>query len=303
MKWSGEAEGAVKKVPFFVRKKVVKKIEQYVLDNGRNFVTIEDTRAARKEFLSNMSKDIKGYQADGCFSSSGCPHAANGCASILKQAELLLKSQDILGFLKQNVSGKLKYHHEFRLSTADCPNACSQPQIKDMGIIGAVQPEISEEPCSMCQACVHVCPDDCITLNDNTADELNNHDNAADELNNHDNAADELNSHAADEMPVIDFDTCLMCGKCIEACPTGTIREEKRGFRVLLGGCLGRHPRLALELPGILSAQEVLAVLGRVLDFYKEKSTGGARFAKIFHAEDLQNIVKTNPSFKIRHHS
>ena len=28
----------------------------------------------------------------------------------------------------------LKFHHEFRVTVADCPNSCSQPQIKDIGI-------------------------------------------------------------------------------------------------------------------------------------------------------------------------
>ena len=39
---------------------------------------------------------------------------------------------------------------------------------------------------------------------------------------------------------------CEMCEDipCIKACPTGTIASAGSGFRVLLGGKLGRHPAL-----------------------------------------------------------
>ncbi len=288
MKWSKKAEEAVQKVPFFVRKKVRGKIEQYVLEHGRDLVSLEDTQTARNKFLSNMSKDIKGYQADRCFGASGCPHAINGCGSILTQAESLLENEKILDFLKQHVDGELKYHHEFRLSTADCPNACSQPQIKDVGIIGAVKPDISKGACSMCRACVRVCPDNCIFLKDaHTADEFA----ATNETSTRKPGDCKTGTHETsmdNPKPEIDAEKCMMCGKCIDICPTGTICEGKKGFRVMLGGRLGRHPRLAMELPDLLSEEEVFSVLKRVLKFYKENSTGGARFAKIVREEDMQ---------------
>ncbi|MBF0379092.1 MAG: 4Fe-4S binding protein [Desulfamplus sp.] len=282
MHWTEEAESALKKVPFFVRKKAKNKIEQYVLDRLKigkasripdgvdgAVVTIEDVKAAKEQFLSNMAKDIRGFQADRCFAASGCPNVANSSGSFLERAEKLLEQEDILSFLKQHVEGDLKYHHEFRLSCADCPNCCSQPQIKDFGVIGAVLPAISDEPCSQCQACVKACPDRCITMPDNST-----------------------STDAHCKIPTIDFSSCMMCGKCIEACPTGTICESKRGFRVQLAGRLGRHPRLAFEIDRILSEDEAIEVLRNVLKFYKTNSQKGERFAKIFHESDMLEIIQ-----------
>ena len=280
--WTTEAESALKKVPFFVRKKAKNRIEKYVLDKLKirrssigsevvdgAVVTIEDVKAAKEKFLSNMSKDIRGFQADRCFGASGCPNVANASGSFLEKAEKLLEQENILSFLKQHVKGDIKYHHEFRLSCADCPNCCSQPQIKDFGVIGAVFPVISDEPCSQCQACVNACPDHCITMSDNS-----------------------ISTDSRCKIPTIDFSSCLMCGKCIEACPTGTICEGKRGFRVQLAGHLGRHPRLGLEIDGLLSESEATDALRNVLQFYKKNSRKGERFAKIFNEPDMLEIIR-----------
>ncbi|MBL0716494.1 MAG: sulfite reductase, partial [Desulfosarcina sp.] len=65
-------------------------------------------------------------------------------------------------------------------------------------------------------------------------------------------------------------------------CPTGTIFKKKSGFRILLGGKLGRHPRLAEELPGIFSEDEALEIVKQCIDYYKKNSKKGARFANIY---------------------
>ncbi len=77
MKWSIEAEAAVKKVPFFVRKKVRSRIENEAATAGKKSVSLADVKATQARFLSNMSSEIKGYQLDTCFGAGGCPNRAN----------------------------------------------------------------------------------------------------------------------------------------------------------------------------------------------------------------------------------
>ena len=114
---------------------------------------------------------------------------------------------------------------------ADCPNACSQPQIKDVGIIGASVPETTNEACSHAEHAARLVRSRRLTL-------------------------------AADgRPPAIELGRCLNCGQCVRACPTGTIAEAWNGFRVQLGGRLGRHPRLGRELPGIFSEDQVIEIL------------------------------------------
>ena len=140
MKWTAEAEVAIKKVPFFVRKKVRLRVENEAAAAGKKVVSLADVKVAQARFMTKMSSEIKGYQVDTCFGSSGCPNPANSGDSLLKKIEEFLEKEDLLGFLKQGVKGDLKFHHEFKVTLAECPNACSQPQIKDIGIIGACIP-------------------------------------------------------------------------------------------------------------------------------------------------------------------
>ena len=258
MKWTSEAETAIKKVPFFVRKKVRARVEKEANALDRKIVSIADVKATQKRYLSNMSAEIKGYQLDICFGPNGCPNRANEGDTLLASLEDLLKKEDLLGFLKQRVEGDLKFHHEFRISLADCPNACSQPQIKDIGIIGACTPIQTDEACTQCEACVEVCKEDAVILND--------------------------------EGPKIDYARCLNCAKCIQACPTGTIAEGKKGFRVQLGGKLGRHPQLARELPGIFKEDQVIEIVKACIDFYKQNSRQGERFAELFKDKEFESL-------------
>ena len=261
MKWTSEAEAEVKKVPFFVRKKVRARVESEAAAAGKGMVSLADVKATQARYLKKMSSEITGYQVETCFGSAGCPNPANHCDGLRRKIETFLDQEDLLGFLKQHVSGDLKFHHEFKVTLAECPNACSQPQIKDIGIIGAVIPRVSDQECTRCEACIEACKEKCIRLNNRL------------------------------KKPEIDFECCLKCGQCIGACPSGTIEAAFKGFRVQLGGKLGRHPRLAVELDGIYSENEVFEILKRCVKFYKEHSKHGERFAEIFqHADDLNDL-------------
>jgi len=261
MKWMPEAEDAIKKVPFFVRKRVHARVEKEAGEAGKQVVSLADVRATQARYISSMSSEIKGYQIETCFGPGGCPNRAVISDRLVAQIEADVKKEDLLEFLQKTVKGDLKIHHEFRITLADCPNACSQPQIKDIGIIGACAPVVSDEPCSMCEACVNACREDAIRLD------------------------------AAKENPIIDNDRCLKCGKCIPVCPTGTLAEGQKGFRVQLGGKLGRHPRLARELPGIYDENTVMKIVKDCLRFYKENSKRGERFGQILTSADFERLA------------
>ncbi|WDP90673.1 MAG: 4Fe-4S binding protein [Desulfobacter sp.] len=252
MIWEKEADAAIKKVPFFIRKKVRKRVETFVADKGGGKVTLGDVQALKKKFLSKegMESEIKGHDVSACFGGAGCPNSvAPSTAQLVKDIHALMENAQILDFLKSEVKGGLKFHHEFRVSISDCPNACSRPQITDIGIIGAALPGITGAPCSQCEVCVETCPEQAIVLEDTG--------------------------------PKINMDACLACGKCMGACPTGTLDTGSTGYRVLLGGRLGRHPRLGLEVAGILTHEAVLDLVRRCIEFYKANSRGGKRFSHL----------------------
>ncbi len=257
MKWAPEAEKAIKKVPFFVRKRVRARVEKEADAEGKLVVTLAEVNATQRRYLNNMESEMRGYQLDTCFGPSGCPKRIIDSNPLIPRIQAMLEEADLLGFLKQTVSGKLRFHHELRVSVADCPNACSQPQIKDIGIIGACRPGLTENECTLCEACVEACPEDVISL-----------------------------SGEAD-CPAIDETGCIACGKCVAVCPTETIVAGETGYRVQLGGKLGRHPRLAMELPGIYGEDAVIRIVRDCIDFYKANSRNGKRFAELLKPKHM----------------
>ena len=85
MKWSEEAEAAIKKVPFFVRKKVRARVEKEARESGKFQVSIDEVRATQANFISKMDSEIKGYQVDTCFGPGGCPNRAVVGDNLLKK--------------------------------------------------------------------------------------------------------------------------------------------------------------------------------------------------------------------------
>ncbi|MFO7600104.1 MAG: 4Fe-4S binding protein [Candidatus Desulfacyla sp.] len=251
MEWLSQAEAEIRKAPFFVRKMARKRVEEHVEAKGRKVVTAADVKSAKKHFLTRMDEEVKGFRVEVCFGAQGCLNRVMEDDGLARSIEAILAAEDLRGFLNETVNGPLKFHHEFRVALADCPNACSQPQIKDIGVIGAAAPERTNVPCSECGACQDICRE----------------------------GAAAVDSHVSG--PVFDRNRCARCGQCIRVCPTGTIGCGERGYRVLIGGKLGRHPRLATELPGLHDADGVLRLVKWCVQYYKAHSSGGERFAAL----------------------
>jgi anaerobic sulfite reductase subunit C len=272
MRWTKEAEDAVSKVPFFVRRRVRKRVEEEAARHHEHDVTLEHVMACKRRYLENMDEEVKGHQLETCFGPSGCPNRAMTDEGLAAQLERLLSAKRLRDFLKSKVTGPLKMHHEFRVSISDCPNSCSRPQIVDFGIVAAARPSVSGQDCSGCGACVTVCKERAIDIDPET------------------------------DAAVIDSEKCLYCGQCVKVCPSGALNTETEGYRILLGGKLGRHPQLAAELRGIHAKEKVLEILQKCLDHYVACNSEGERFGEILNRtgldflgngeDDAQSIAK-----------
>ncbi len=253
MDWSKEAEDAVSKVPFFVRRRVKKRVEEEARVAGKSFVTIDEVNKTRKKYLSSMESEIKGHQVETCFGPGGCPNRAIATEGLPEKIESCCASRDLLKMLKEKVEGQLKFHHEFRISISDCPNSCSRPQIADIGVIGAKKPAVDTSVCSGCGSCVVICKENAFEMSEDG------------------------------ESVTYDEEACIACGKCLNICPTGAITEGTQGYRVQLGGKLGRHPQLARELPGIYPETELLEIIEKCLDHHVLCNVGGERFGEVIN--------------------
>jgi dissimilatory sulfite reductase (desulfoviridin) alpha/beta subunit len=205
--------------------------------------------------VTGKTEPVTGYVVSVCSGGRGCAHAAFPAADLAGELTCLLEQADIPGFLRNALGENLRPHHAVRVSLSDCPNACSRPQIADIGIIGAKVPGVGENACTGCNACLQTCPDQAIRLTD---------------------------SPDGVQKPVIDLTRCQRCGKCIHVCPSQSLETVQTGFRVLLGGRLGRHPRLAMEMPDLYSRDQVLSIVDTCLNYYKAHSRNGKRFSHLF---------------------
>jgi dissimilatory sulfite reductase (desulfoviridin) alpha/beta subunit len=260
MKWSREANEAIAKVPFFVRKRV----EEEAIRYGVGEVLLDHVKTCQRPFLNQMEDEVKGYQVDTCFGPSGCPNRALISDDFSKKIEERLAGRNLKSFLTARGKGLLKMHHEFRISISDCPNACSRPQIVDVGLIGARSPKVLDITCNQCGACIAVCREGAISL--------------------------------TGQPPLVDPNKCLSCGQCIPACTTGTLQDAARGYRILVGGKLGRHPALGRELPEIYSLEEALKVVDHCLDHYQRYCLRGERFGEILGRTGVDEVA--NEVFK-----
>jgi dissimilatory sulfite reductase (desulfoviridin) alpha/beta subunit len=242
--WDAEAEELLKKLPFFIRPFARRKVEEYARSKGQGHVTRALMESARAHFMGNAAapqaqdSESSSWQLDLCRGEeAGCPFALASLADLGVQLRQALNDCGWEEFLARNVTGPVLHHHRLRAAVAACPNACSQPQIKDIGVIATLRPSAVTQDCTGCGRCVEVCRE----------------------------AAVELSAKRAIVRP----ERCVGCGLCVRHCPAQALRSDGVRFRLLVGGKLGRHPRFATEVASELHISKVCGAVRRAVEFIK----------------------------------
>jgi len=179
----------------------------------------------------------------------GCPYLIPEVPDPENTLERILEDSGWLELLRAAKDGKPKPHQQVRIVQAGCPNACSRPQIADFGLIRAGIPAIDAASCSDCGACAATCPEGAISSREG--------------------------AHC------IDRAKCLYCLRCRGVCPEGALEAEITGYRVLVGGRLGRRPMLARELRGVYSLREGLDLIAGCLAFLRRHFVPGVRLGDL----------------------
>ena len=169
--------------------------------------------------------------------SGTCRFGLNVPEGIVSQVESCLEQSGWGEFLAGVTGGTILSHQRFSVGISACPNACARPQIADFGLICAETPVVAPEDCIACGICTHVCPENAAELT--------------------------MEGHV-----VFSAETCLKCGICARECPQDAIKTGESGWRVMVGGRLGRRPRLADELPGLHTSEQVIAILDKAVSLY-----------------------------------
>ena len=291
MEWDEEASLRLEKIPVFVRRMARSKIEKRASDNGKSVVTLEDVEDAKAGFMGTGSvKSDKGVINANPFSLDSkagedkfeilkrsdeyseedglpamytieicrgedveCPFLIAGIKGLRQKMKERLRETGFSKKLISRIDGKILPHQRLKIAIASCPNCCSMPQIRDFGVHVRATVSVDEDfECNGCGNCLRACKEGAIRIT---------------------GMSNEQREEAGDGQPengkkvvTINYDRCVHCGLCAEVCPTGTIKTDKKCFRVMIGGKLGRHPRFADDLTGFADESEVLKALDVCVD-------------------------------------
>ena len=276
MQWDKEAEELLSRAPRWVRPLVRRKIEEFVRRAGGDRVTGEMARRAYQAVRGTRGDDaavpsaalIAELEAEGkrvaacdefrtryylvqpCAGAAGCPRSLIPVQEVAEAIARELAASGFPEFLERGLGDRpLLSHHRFQVAVAGCPNACSQPQIRDLGVIGKTRVAISAELCTGCMRCVEACGEAAIVVEDC--------------------------------VPRIDVDRCIGCGDCIRVCPTEALRFGEPRYEIVVGGKLGRRPRLGTPLAVAADLAQVIGALRRVLRALMRKGKAGERVGAV----------------------
>ena len=142
--------------------------------------------------------------------------------------------------------------HKFKVGISGCANNCMKAEENDIGIKGWIEPRWSREGCTFCKVCEVVCPTKVVRIPEDGG---------------------------VAEIEAVDLSGCIGCGDCIEACPSGSMGEDRRGFRIYAGGKFGRVPQLGKKILGVLrSADEALTAVRAAIEFFRLHGKPRERF-------------------------
>ncbi|QBG48507.1 sulfite reductase subunit beta [Verrucomicrobia bacterium S94] len=134
---------------------------------------------------------------------------------------------------------RMEMPYKVKFGVTGCPNNCGKAREADIGIMGTRIPRWAGADCVGCDACIAFC----------VADAIRN----------------EKGQY------VRDAEKCINCSACAVRCPKASWQTVSRGYTVLIGGTLGKRPRLGIPLAAHLPTEEqALALVDKTLQFYKE---------------------------------
>ena len=205
-----------------------------------------------------MDKKTHSIHLCRAFSPDGCKFSVNPDPELPAMLEKVFENPVWTDFVAKHLKGG-DFHNQFKVRISGCVNGCSMPQIADVGIMAAMKPGVDSEKCTSCGSCVMACPEMAISM--------------------------------PCGKPSIDLDLCLDCGRCALACPEKAMKAGVHGYKVLVGGRLGRHPKLGRDLGHIFTSAQVAKIVENCLVLYSRKYRPGLRFGPIADKADTRNIL------------
>ena len=169
----------------------------------------------------------------------------------------IIETKSISKYIDKSYFG-VETPHKFKFGVTGCPNNCAKASENDIGIMGAILPKWLSDECTDCDLCVNVCPTKAIYK--------------------------ENNEYRLNE------EKCIYCSICTSSCPTEAWIPEITGFLLLIGGTMGKIPRFATKVGGIIQDLDILKKgIDVSLEYYKKNGRKKERFG---HSIDRIGVAK-----------
>ncbi len=131
-----------------------------------------------------------------------------------------------------------------RIAVSACPNGCVSERLNEIGITGTQKPVRDPGLCTGCGTCANYCRERAIRIRNGVI--------------------------------VLDPEKCVECGSCIQSCPFHILRGEDPRFKITVGGHGGRHPKMGRDLTTVKTQDEVIRVVGEVVNWIYRRATSGS---------------------------
>jgi dissimilatory sulfite reductase (desulfoviridin) alpha/beta subunit len=149
--------------------------------------------------------------------------------------------------------------HKFKMSVTGCPHNCAKATENDIGLMGTLLPRWEKDKCINCDLCVSVCPTQAISKQNG-------------------------------EYRLIE-EKCIYCSICTSLCPVSAWVPEKKGYSILIGGTMGKVPRLATSLQKLIEDKEqVLELVERALRYYQKNGRKKERFGHMIDRMGVDRV-------------
>jgi len=170
----------------------------------------------------------------------------------------IMNSRATAAHLDENFFGR-EVPMKTKLAVSGCPNSCAKPQENDIGFVGVVEPVLHEDKCVSCGLCEKTCKVGAITM--------------------------------VDERPRRDHTKCLCDGNCIASCPVDAWVAGRKGFDAYAGGKIGRLPQLGVKVARLVSEEEVVPTVGKILKAFINLGVKGERIANTIKRVGVEEFI------------
>jgi anaerobic sulfite reductase subunit C len=184
---------------------------------------------------------------------AGCPGSATCKFGIIETKEIA-RHLDAHHFRQETP-------YKFKMAVTGCPHNCAKATENDIGVMGGLEPVWLKALCKDCKLCANNCPRQAI-------------------------------SRVKDEY-IRDATKCFNCSVCTTSCPTGAWRALRHGYTLWLGGTMGKNPRFATKVQGLMETKkELYRTIDKAIDWYRKHGRKKERFGHTLDRYGLENTVR-----------